>query len=67
MSINKLLLLDEYVFEYDLAPKKSYSKPKIYDADSNLSKRWYVCYSFRNTKTDKLGKTGPHIQQGELF
>jgi len=29
--------------------KKKYSEPKIYDADGDLSKRWYVYFSFRKT------------------
>ena len=34
--------------------KKKYSTPKIYDAKGDLSKRWYVYFSFRNPNTDKL-------------
>ncbi|MBY0485950.1 MAG: phage integrase N-terminal SAM-like domain-containing protein [Flavobacteriaceae bacterium] len=39
--------------------KKQYSEPKIYDAGGDLSKRWYVYYSFRNPKTDKLERQTP--------
>ncbi len=37
----------EHVFEHVLKEKKRYSEPKIYDADGDLSKRWYVYFSFR--------------------
>ncbi|KGO82196.1 site-specific recombinase XerD [Flavobacterium cauense R2A-7] len=39
---------------HDLKMKKQYSIPKIYDADGDLSKRWYVYYSYRNPETGKL-------------
>ncbi len=44
----------EHVLEHDLSNQKNYSKPKIYTANGNLSKRWYVYFSFRNPKTGKL-------------
>ena len=44
-------LQSEHVFEHVLKEKKKYSEPKIYDADGDLSKRWYVYFSFRK-KTD---------------
>ncbi len=44
----------EYVLEYDLKKKKQFSQPKIYDAKGDLSKRWYVYFSFRNPETGKL-------------
>ena len=34
--------------------KKKYSEPKIYDADGDLSKRWYVYFSFRKTAESAL-------------
>ena len=39
----------EHDFEHDLKEKKKYSEPKIYDADGDLSKRWYVYFSFRKS------------------
>ena len=39
----------EHDFEHDLKEKKKYSEPKIYDAEGDLSKRWYVYFSFRKT------------------
>jgi hypothetical protein len=39
----------EHDFKHDLKEKKKYSEPKIYDADGDVSKRWYVYFSFRKT------------------
>lgn len=47
---------NEYGNEYFNPMKKQYSEPKIYTANGDLSKRWYLYYSFRNPKTDKLQK-----------
>ena len=44
----------EHVLEHDLSNKKIFSAPKIYNANGNLSKRWYVYFSFRNPCTGKL-------------
>ncbi|MDN3725257.1 phage integrase N-terminal SAM-like domain-containing protein [Aequorivita sp. SDUM287046] len=44
----------EHDLEHDLKHKKQFSAPKIYNANGNLKKRWYVYYSFRNPDTDKL-------------
>ena len=38
-------LQNEYEIEYDLTLKKNYSLPKIYSADGDLKKRWYVYFS----------------------
>ena len=40
--------------EHNLAHKTIFSTPKIYDAKGDLSKRWYVYFSYRNPKTGKL-------------
>jgi hypothetical protein len=53
------LLTKEYANAYDLTYKKQYSVPKIYDANGDLKKRWYVYYSFRNPSTDKLERQTP--------
>ncbi len=48
-NFNKSLIFDNqnaYVFAYDLSMKKKYSNPKIYDANGDLSKRWYVYFSY---------------------
>ena len=44
----------EHDYEHDLAHKKEFSSPKIYDANGDLSKRWYVYFSFRDTETGTL-------------
>ncbi|WP_395043174.1 tyrosine-type recombinase/integrase [Flavobacterium sp.] len=59
MSKISKFLRNEYVNAYDLSFKKQYSEPKIYDAGGDLSKRWYVYYSFRNPETDKLERQTP--------
>lgn len=60
-------LLNEYANEYDLALKKKYSTPKIYDAEGNLAKRWYVYYSFRNPDNDKLERQPPIYKDVNQF
>ena len=46
MSIFLRYLKNEHGFEHDfehtLKEKKKYSEPKIYDANGDLAKRWYV-------------------------
>jgi len=44
----------EHKIEHDLEHKKQFSAPKIYNANGNLNKRWYVYYSFRNPDNGKL-------------
>ncbi|OUR90913.1 hypothetical protein A9Q87_13335 [Flavobacteriales bacterium 34_180_T64] len=44
----------EYELEHNLSSKKFFSTPKIYNANGNLTKRWYVYFSFRNPETGKL-------------
>jgi integrase len=53
------LLSNEYANAYDLEYKSQYTAPKIYDANGDISKRWYVYYSFRNPATDKLERQTP--------
>ncbi len=52
-------LLNEYANAYVLTAKKNYSDPKIYDANGNIAKRWYVYFSFRNPNTGLLEKQTP--------
>jgi integrase len=40
--------------EHKLKIKKNFSAPKIYNAHGDLSKRWYVYFSFRDPQTGKL-------------
>ncbi|WP_223034869.1 tyrosine-type recombinase/integrase [Hanstruepera marina] len=44
----------EHDLEHNLLKKKNFSSPKIYNANGNLSRRWYVYFSFRNPQTGKL-------------
>lgn len=54
-----VFLLNEYRNAYVLKTKKNYSEPKIYDANGDLTKRWYVYFSFRNPSTGLLEKQTP--------
>lgn len=51
-------LIFTYENEHDLVHDSTkldlYSSPKIYSAGGDLSKRWYVYFSFRNPETGKL-------------
>ena len=53
------LLTNEHASAHVLSLKKKYSTPNIYDANGDLSKRWYVYYSYRNPATDKLERQTP--------
>lgn len=42
-TLNELIILgaqNEHDLEHDLEHKTPFSKPKIYDADGDLTKRW---------------------------
>ena len=43
-----------YDCAYDFPMKKNYSNPKLYTANGDLKKRWYVYYHFLNPKTGRL-------------
>lgn len=61
-SLNQLLTFDSqsaYGFAYDLTMNKNFSTPKIYTANGDLKKRWYVYFSFRNPNTGKLKRVTP--------
>lgn len=49
----------EYKTAYDLSQKRNFTTPKIYTAKGDLSKRWYVYFSFRNPETGKLKRITP--------
>jgi integrase len=60
-TLNEMLIFksqNEHVLEHDpehdLKIKKNFSLPKIYTANGDISKRWYVRFSFRNPQTGKL-------------
>lgn len=48
-----------YDFAYVFEMKKNFSTPKIYTANGNLAKRWYVYFSFRDPNTGKLKRVTP--------
>ena len=49
----------EYEIAYDLTQQRTFSSPKIYTANGNLKKRWYVYFSYRDPETDKLKRVTP--------
>lgn len=54
---NNFLTFDfqnEHDLEHDLNTKSTFSTPKVYIANGDLNKRWYVYFSFRNPKTGRL-------------
>ncbi len=55
------LLCTEYENVYGLKMKKNYSTSKIYHGgkDYDLTKRWYVYYSYRHPETGKLVRQSP--------
>ncbi len=56
-TLNELLTFEhesEHVFEHVLLLKNLFSAPKIYKANGDLNKRWYVYFSYRNPQTGKL-------------
>ena len=55
----KDFLTFEYANAYDLSSKKRYSEPKIFSANGDLNKRWYVYFSFRNPQSGKLERQTP--------
>lgn len=52
------LLIFEHRNEHSLPIKKPFSAPKIYTANNDLKKRWFVYYHFRNPKTGLLERMG---------
>lgn len=56
-TIYDLITLDvqnEHLLEHLKEQKKPYYEPSIYDAGGDLSKRWYIYYSYRNPETGKF-------------
>lgn len=54
-----IFLQSAYANAYDLKIKPNYSSPKIYNAGGDLTKRWYVYYSFKNPDTGKMERQDP--------
>jgi integrase len=57
----------EYESAYDLSKKNNFSIPKIYTAKGDLSKRWYVYFSFRHPKTGKLKRVTPFYGDANTY
>ncbi|AOW20761.1 tyrosine-type recombinase/integrase [Urechidicola croceus] len=56
-TLNELVTFEheiEHDLEHDLLLKKNFSHPKIYIANGDINKRWYVYFSYRNPETGKL-------------
>lgn len=56
-SIYELVTLEcqnEHDLEHTLEHKTKFSQPKVFDANGDLNKRWYVYFSYRNPLTGKL-------------
>lgn len=44
---------------YEMKNKGLYTKPRIYDANGDITKRWYVYFSYLNPKTNKMERQTP--------
>jgi integrase len=61
-TLKELIILDaqnEYESAYDLSVKRNFSNPKIYSANGDLKKRWYLYFSFRDPKNGKMKRVTP--------
>ena len=47
--------------------KKNYSPPKLYTANGDLTKRWYVYFSFRNPTTGRLKRITPFYGEANKY
>ncbi len=53
------VLANAYKSAYDFPLKKKFSDPKIYTANGDLNKRWYIYFSYRDPKTNRLKRQTP--------
>ncbi len=60
-------LYTEHDFEHKVIQKKRYSEPKIYDANGDLSKRWYVYFSFRKIVNGSLERFPNNIYSPQHY
>lgn len=61
-TLKELIIFDaqsEYESAYDLSNKRNFSNPKIYSAQGDLEKRWYVYFSFRDPDSGKMKRITP--------
>ena len=57
LTLNEFLTFEherEPLLEHDLSNKKTFSAPKIYMANGDIKRRWYVYFGFRNPETGRL-------------
>lgn len=69
-NLNKLITLDalnEYESAYDLSTIRNFSTPKIYSANGDLKKRWYIYFSFRDPKSGKLKRITPFYGNANTY
>ena len=50
---------NEHVLEHSLSKKKKFLAPKIYSANGDLTKRWYIYFSYRDPNSGKLKRQTP--------
>jgi hypothetical protein len=51
LNLNELLTFESenaYESAYDLPVRRNFSNPKIYPANGDLKKRWYLYFSYRD-------------------
>lgn len=61
-NLNEIIKFEyesEYAKIYNLPLKPNFSIPKIINYEGDLSKRWYVYYSFRDPSNGKLKRMNP--------
>jgi len=56
-----------YESAYDLQMKKNFSTPKIYNANGDLKKRWYVYFSYREPITGKMKRVTPFYGDAQKY
>ena len=69
-KLNELLIFESenaYESAYDLPVKKNFSSPKIYSANGDLKKRWYIYFSYRDPKSGKLERVTPFYGNANTY
>ncbi|TBN04452.1 site-specific integrase [Hyunsoonleella flava] len=66
-EILKFAYVNEYESAYDLSQPKLFSKPKIYTAKGDLTRRWHIYFSFRNPDTGKLKRMTPFYGEANKY
>ncbi|SNR51425.1 hypothetical protein SAMN06265371_104176 [Lutibacter agarilyticus] len=65
-NLNELLTFN-VKSAYDFPMNKNFSNPKIYTANGDLKKRWYVYFSFQNPETGKLKRVTPFYGKANKY